>query len=860
MRAERGAAMALHHAWENELQIQEAAANPRLLFTPACDEQERARGIEYTVDIKGMKARFGRECAELMVYRAAGSDALTEELSGSGTAISLQGVRLNLRFIGASDSVVIEPCGELRGKRNVLRGSDASKWRTDVPVYEKIAYRNVWPGIDLIFYGGDSGLKFDVSAQPGADLNQVRFAYEGADRLTITDSGALEIVTPAGLIHEHIPISYQWINGEQQSVPCRYRLIDEDSLHFGYQIEAAYNPALPLVIDPLLLYSKLIGETRTFSGVTAIASDDEGHAYVTGSTTDPNFIATPGAFQTEFTGKDDLIVVKLSPNGDPFLYSTLIGGNDSAAGYGIAVDSEGNAYIVGTNTSSDFPVTPGAFSAVHNPNGDIFVLKLNASGSELIYSTFVSGSSFSNIPTDIAIDAAGNSYITGVTNSADYPTTPGALRTVKNPAPAIVDAFVTKFNAAGSALLYSTFLGGTAVNSANAITVTPEGVAFVTGSTASTDFPVSSGAFTPTYPGGTTSAFAVQLNEAGSGINWGTYLGGTGTDEGRDIAFDSLGNAYVTGSTASADFPTTAFAFSRTFSGAQDAFVTKLNATGSALVYSTYLGGSDNDIGASIAVDSTHTAYVLGTTQSPDFPTVAGAVQSKLNGASDLFFTMVSLTGTDLIYSTYLGGSRTENAGGISVNAFSEVFIGATTFSLDFPTNLQDQKITESKAVILKFGYPAPPGPPGPEGPEGPPGPPGPQGPEGPQGPPAERPPVVNVTANPTIIQPGGETLITMTIQNVASIAIRKRLRTRIPEGFELVARSLFISNHPEIADLLEDFELGVNQPGQIDTIRFRLRAPIIRLLDRGILTNIISSELGDVTVHTEITVEDEEE
>ncbi|GMK40985.1 hypothetical protein PCCS19_40410 [Paenibacillus sp. CCS19] len=851
--------MSSHHAVKNEAVILQSLASARLSFTAIDNEKELARGIQYAADGKGLKARFANDRVELMLY----SSGIREEVAdqAGNNEQTLAGVRLNLHMVGSDPSALLEPCGEARGTRSLLLGSNASQWRTDVPVYDKLTCRGVWPGIDLVFHSGDDGFKFDVIAQPGANLHAIQFAYEGADGLAIDDDGALQITTAFGTIAERIPHSYQLIDGEKRTLQCRYRLIDGTKRQYGYDWGDDYNPSLPLVIDPLLLYIKLIGETRTFNFVNAIASDAAGHAYVTGSTTDPNFIVTPGSFQTTFAGTSAAIVVKLPPNGEPFIYSTVIGGNASASGSGIAIDSAGNAYVTGFNTSNNFPVTPGAFSTVHNPNGDIFVLKLNASGSELIYSTFIGGSNTSNQVADLAIDAAGNAYITGSTNSADFPTTPGALRTAKNPGNVLEDAYVTKFNATGSALLYSTFLGGSAANIANGIAVTAAGIAYVAGSTQSSDFPVTAGAFMTANPTpGTNTAFVAQLKESGSALNYGTYLGGSGSDSALDIAFDSLGNAYVTGSTTSTNFPTTTFAFSRTFGGSTDAFVTKLNAAGTSLVYSTYLGGTSLDVGSNIAVDSTHTAYVLGTTNSSDFPIVPGAVQSKLNGSQDLFFTMVSLTGTDLLYSTYLGGSRSEDAGGISVNAFSEVFIGATTFSLDFPTNLQDQKITESKAVIIRFGYPSIPGPPGPEGPEGPPGPPGPRGPEGPQGPPAERPPVVNVTANPTIIQPGGETLITMTIQNIASIPIRKRLRTRIPEGFELVARSLFISNHPEVVDLLEDFELGVNQPGQIDTIRFRLRAPVIRLLERGILTNIVSSELGDVAVHTEITVEDEEE
>ncbi|MWC28538.1 SBBP repeat-containing protein [Paenibacillus sp. MMS18-CY102] len=291
-----------------------------------------------------------------------------------------------------------------------------------------------------------------------------------------------------------------------------------------------------------------------------------------------------------------------------------------------------------------------------------------------------------------------------------------------------------------------------------------------------------------------------------------------------------------------------------------DAFVSKLNPSGSSLFYSTYLGGSGYDFGSAIAVDSTSTAYVTGFTQSSDFPTLPGAIQTKFRGQSDVFFTMVSITGTDLLYSTYIGGAGSDAGESISVNAAGQVFIGGSTTNSDgFPINLQNGGRPPSKGFVLKFGSLScsclcPPGPQGPEGP------PGPQGPQGPPGTPAPTPPIVTVIAEPPVVPPGGDTLITVNIQNIANVPLVTRLRNRLPEGFQYLLRSLIVNQRPDLIDLIDNLDLGSIPPGETRTVRFRLLAPVVSLIDRGILTSIVSTALGDVTTHTEITVEEEEE
>ena len=371
---------------------------------------------------------------------------------------------------------------------------------------------------------------------------------------------------------------------------------------------------------------------------------------------------------------------------DPVLvYSTYLGGSGIDAGFGIAVDGAGSAYVTGTTRSTDFPTTAGAAQTTHAGGfDDAFVTKLDATGSGLVYSTYLGGSAFDS-GSDIAVDVTGSAYVTGSTSSNDFPTTAGAVQTTH--AGGVYDAFVTKMDATGS-LVYSTYLGGSDDDGGSDIAVDAAGSAYVTGSTASTDFPTTLGAAQTTNAGGRSDAFVTKLDAAGSGLVYSTYLGGSGVfgDVGLGIAVDGAGSAYVTGDTASTDFRTTAGAAQTTFAGGRDAFVTKLDATGSGLVYSTYLGGGFSDVGFGIAVDGAGSAYVTGSTSSNDFPTTAGAVQTTGAGRVDAFVTKLDTTGSRLVFSTYLGGSDDDGGSDIAVDAAGSAYVTGDTTSPNFPT------------------------------------------------------------------------------------------------------------------------------------------------------------------------------
>jgi Beta-propeller repeat len=599
---------------------------------------------------------------------------------------------VRMKLVGGNPRPRVEALDELSGKANYLIGNDRKKWRTNVPLYGKVRYREVYPGVDLVYYGNQRQVEHDFIVAPGADPRSITLNLAGAEKLSLDPQGALVLAVKDGELRLDKPRIYQEVDGARREISGDYVL--KNAHQVSFQI-AGYDVSKPLVIDPTLFYSTYLGGSSDDFGF-GIAVDSAGNAYVTGNTCSTDFPTTPGAFQpaNASAGCIDAFVTKLNPTGSaPLVYSTYLGGSNADNGTGIAVDSAGNAYVTGFTDSTDFPTTPGAFQPTDPTIGNnthAFVTKLNPTGSAPLYSTYLGGSS-DDLAYGIAVDSAGNAYVTGYTCSTNFPTTLLAFQTT-NASGGCENAFVTKLNPTGSAPLYSTYLGGSSVDQGFGIAVDSAGNAYVTGFTFSTDFPTTPGAFQPTDPTiGNNHAFVTKLNPTGSApLVYSTYLGGSADDVGSGIVVDSAGNAYVTGYTCSTNFPTTPGAFqpANASAGCIDAFVTKLNPTGSApLVYSTYLGGSNLDYALGIAVDSAGNAYVTGFTTSTNFPTTTGAIQTVNRGGVDAFVTALNPLGTaPLVYSTYLGGSADDVGRGIAVDSASNAYVTGNTDSGNFPT------------------------------------------------------------------------------------------------------------------------------------------------------------------------------
>jgi hypothetical protein len=418
-----------------------------------------------------------------------------------------------------------------------------------------------------------------------------------------------------------------------------------------------------------------------------IAVDEWGNVFVTGRTYSLDFPTTSGVLDSVHGGESDIFVVKFDPSGSTLEYSTLLGGEKEDTGHDIALDDFGSTYIVGTTNSGDIPITSGAFDTSYNGFNDVYVAKLNQMGNILEYATFLGGTSL-DFGYDIDVSNFGDAYVTGETWSEDFPTTLGAFDITHDN---FDDAFVVRLDSMGSSIIYSTFLGGCAGDNGRGISVNNFGEAFIVGYTDSETFPTTPGSFDPSYNGPFPppmggDAFVTKLSSSGENLIYSTFVGGSLWDWGHDIAIDGNGSAYVTGRTSSNDFPTSDSAFNRTHGGSSDAFITKLNAEGNELEYSTLLGGTGWEYAYDIEVDNSGHAFITGIVQSPDFPISPGAFDTSNSGLydTDLFITKLNQTGSELEYSTFLGGSHSETGNNIAVDTEGNAYVTGSTGSVDF--------------------------------------------------------------------------------------------------------------------------------------------------------------------------------
>jgi uncharacterized protein (TIGR03437 family) len=604
---------------------------------------------------------------------------------------------VRMKLLNASSNLTAEAIDPLTGKSNYFIGNDPHEWRTDIPNYSRVRYHNVYPGVDLVYYGNQRQIEYDFVIAPHSDPRQIKLAFDGAEKIGVDEQGDLLLGVCGDQLRMRKPIIYQEANDMRRRIEGRYILTESSTStpHVAFQI-GDYDPDQALVIDPIIDYSTFFGGNNTDIAY-GIAVDTLGSVYITGQTSSLNF-PTKAPFDSMLNGANDAFVVKLNPQGNEVVFSTFIGGrNPGDRGWAIAVDRAGNVYFTGETTSLNFPVMNAA-----QPNFrgaiDAFAVKLNVEGNVLLYSTYLGGS-LADVAYSIALDPFDNAYITGRTESQNFPT--------KNPLQAALkgqrDAFALKLNADGE-IVFSTYLGGEPATAGGRDEEAGYGIAldtrqniYITGFTSSPNFPQ----VNPVQPnfGGVEDAFITKLNSSASLIIYSTFLGGIRADNGRGIAVDALGNAYLTGYTLSSDFPR-ANALQQPYGGNGDAFVAKLNAAGTALIYSTFLGGSgeensglasDVTPSCAIAVDSLGHAYITGKTGSQNFP-VAKAIQSSLQGDTDAFIAKLDPAGSALIYSSYLGSTFTGVTGfderglAIAVDKNFSAYITGQMLKSDFLT------------------------------------------------------------------------------------------------------------------------------------------------------------------------------
>ena len=533
---------------------------------------------------------------------------------------------VRMELVGAAPNSQAAGAEQLPGKANYFLGNDPAKWHSNVPTYAKVRYSAVYPGVDLVYYGSQRQLEYDFILAPGADPKPIQLRFAGAEKLKLNADGDLAVTAKNGEIAFHKPVVYQRESGVA-SQPANGSVEGRDPVQGKF----------------VLLANNTVG------------------------------------FQLgNYDHSRELVI-------DPHLaYSTYLGGSGLDRSRCIAVDNAGNAYVAGSTSSSDFPVTSGVFQTTTKSDFTGFVTKINPAGSALVYSTYLGGNNVDFLAA-IAVDGSGNAYVGGYTQSPDFPVTPGAFQT--NFSETRIP-FLSKLNPTGSALIYSTFLGGSDSDYIGGLAINATGEVYVTGGSYSTDFPITPGAFLGIKAADSEVCFVTRFNAEGSALVYSTFLTSKINSTCTGIAVDGFNKAYVTGSSPSQNFPVTPGAFQTVPPGWINAFVTKLNPAGSRLEYSTYLGGKGVSMATGIALDPARNAYVFGFTGSTDFPVTKGAYDTTISDPlpADNFVTKLDPTGSFLVYSTFFRNPNIDSTiSSIAVDGAGHAFLAGFTLSSTFP-------------------------------------------------------------------------------------------------------------------------------------------------------------------------------
>ena len=669
-----------------------------LCFEPSSLEAEApsnfiARGPNYQFMVTAGQAQF----IFSQPQTSTGSLSVRREARPvTGAAIR----RVRLSFLGADPLATLSGSGELEGKANYLIGNRPDKWRTQVPLFSAVRVNGLYPGIALTYYGNQRQLEYDFSIAAKADASAIALRFDGVDKLSISTQGDLVLAVAGAELRQHKPIIYQIVHGVRHEVQGGYLLLDARTVRFAL---GPYDHDWPLVIDPVFSYSTYFGGNAGDTGL-AVKVDSSGSVYLAGETLSTSFPpASSGTpFQSHLSGgttTGDAFVAKLDSTGSKLIYFTYLGGSSDDGAYDLAIDAAGDAFVTGFTVSADFPTKNpifGRISGSPDPKFQVypveaFIAELNPTGSALVFSTYLGGSA-NDLGSAIALDPSGYIYVTGYTFSPDFPVA-NAIQSVLG---GNDDAFVAKLTPGGGSIVYSTYLGGVSIDEGEGITADPAGYAYVAGYTASTNFPVSLGAFRTNLNGSGIAvsvydAFVTRIAPDGKSLAYSTYLGGSQNDFGYRIALDAQGNAYVTGATQSADFPhTNSFGIALGNNGTNainfDAFLTKLDISGTP-VYTAQFGGTANDAGWDVAVDRDGRPFVIGITLSTNFPVTHpfDLFRSTNSGGKDIFVVAFDTNAAPVLYSAYLGGSGDDFGYGIAVDPESSAYLTGMTLSPAFP-------------------------------------------------------------------------------------------------------------------------------------------------------------------------------
>jgi hypothetical protein len=582
----------------------------------------------------------------------------------------------------------------LEGYHNYFIGNKPEKWASYVNLYQQITVKNIYDGIDQKWYFDEGSLRYDYIVSPNADYRQIKIAVQGAEKSEIKQND-LVFVTRFGEVRQCKLFVYQMIDGSKKAISAKWT---QNNGYFSFEL-GNYDPSQTLIIDPLLWSTYTGGMSDDFP--YDITRDAVNNVYITGYTASAAYPTTAGVYDATHNGGGaypyDVFVSKFNATGTTLLYSTFIGGSEGEVAEKIVVNNAGNVYLTGSTKSSDFPVTAGVYDNTYNGDGfaswiwgDVFILQLNATGSALVFSTFVGGD-IDDAGRALFVDNSGNIYCAGAARS-NFPVTAGAFDTVYSFGP--YDGFILKMNPTATALIYCTYYGGSGNDTANGITVDDLGNAYVTGNTHSSDFPVTAGAFDTSF-NGVYDGYVLKINPTGTGLVYSTYVGAADEDRHFGIVLKGNYNIVIAGFSSSISYPTTAGAYDTSHNGSYDVVLTELNASGSSLVYSTFMGGMDADMALCLTQSFSGFIYIAGYCAA-GFPVTAGAYDTSHNGFEDVFIAIFNPSMSSLLYCTYIGDANFERATGIVTDNAGYPIITGRTYSAAYPTTAGAYDVTHN--------------------------------------------------------------------------------------------------------------------------------------------------------------------
>jgi hypothetical protein len=568
-----------------------------------------------------------------------------------------------------------------------FHGSGPSKWQSNVPAYRIISFEEIYEGIDLQLKAfGENVEKFFI-IKPGADPNHISLNVSGCQSVQVNSSGQLEVITGEGVITFTKPLAYQEICGEKIDVNVAYVI---EGTEYSFAI-GQYDHNQTLVIDPLIGSTFLGGSSTEDDYDPSIAVDDDGNVFMTGFTTSNDFPTTPGVYNDDYSDYRDVFVAKLDNNLSTLIAATFIGGSADEWGSSILIDNNGDVYVGGYTESEDFPTIEGCYTEEIQGSRDAFIFKLSNNLTALQASTYLGGSNSEGYQwpkLELTMDAGGNIYVVGLTRSSDFPTSPAAYDTLYNGGSGGGDAFAAKFNGDLTALLASTFLGGSDYEWRISIVLDESENVYTCGETGSADFPTLTGAYNESL-NGSSDVFMSCMNNDFSELLFSTLFGSIGYEEPLAIDIDSEGNIYIAGYTFYPGFPTTPGAIYETYNGGErDAFISKFTGDLSNLIVSTFWGGNQRDDIRALQLDSLDNVCIIGNTISSDFPTTYDAYSDSLNGGSlkgDAYLARINKDLDSLLNSTLIGGSYDDCAISMDIDAAGNIFVAGYTQSLNFP-------------------------------------------------------------------------------------------------------------------------------------------------------------------------------